>query len=177
MSVAVVVAAVLVFLAALAFFLLFRKLFAAPKPVDGSPEWWAGFSLEKYRPMDRLLCSEDYEFLSAQPGFSLAIARKLQAQRRRIFRHYLRCIGRDFDRLYTTTKLLMLHSAHDRPDLAITLLKQRLTFRYAMAMVHCRLALQGLGLGTVDVRGLVNALQAMRDQLRTLRPEWNPQPL
>jgi hypothetical protein len=61
-----------------------------------------------------------------------------------------------------------LHAAQDRPDLATTLLKQRLLFSYAMLVVEFRLALQTLGIGRVDVRRLVSSLEAMRDQLRQL---------
>ncbi len=121
--------------------------------------------------MERLFSPEDYEFLAAQPGFTPRLARRLAAERRKIFRRYLRCLRRDFDRLYLATKLLLLHAAQDRPDLAVALFKQRLTFQFALAAVYCRLALQTLGLGTVDARGLVSALQAMRDQLRALSPQ------
>ena len=62
----------------------------------------------------------------------------------------------------------MLSSPADRPDLATTLLKQRMTFNYAMAMVEVRLVLQGFGIGTVDVRPLVDAVEGMREQLRFL---------
>jgi len=47
-------------------------------------------------------------------------------------------------------------------------LKQRLVFRYAMAAVQCRLVLQTVGVGKVDVRGLVSVLETMRDHLRQL---------
>jgi hypothetical protein len=79
-------------------------------------------------------------------------------------------LSRDFDRLYTAAKFLLLHSPQDRPDLASALLKQRLIFRYAMLAVECRLVLQTAGVGKVDVRGLVRALEAVRDQLRQLTP-------
>jgi hypothetical protein len=161
-------AAALVVLAALGFVFLFRRLISPERGGQSSLEWCRQFSIEKYRPMERLFFDEDYDFLAAQPGFSAKISKKLLAGRRRIFRHYLRCLGQDFDRLYTAAKFLLLHAPQDRPDLASALLKQRLIFRYAMAAVRCSLILQTMGIGKVDVRGLVAALESMRNQLRQL---------
>jgi len=40
--------------------------------------------------------------------------------------------------------------------------RQQLTFRFGLAAIELRLALNGLGLGLVDVRGLVDSVEAMR---------------
>lgn len=164
-------------LIAVAFILLFRKLASRPGQAEPNLDWWKNFSLEKYRPMERLFLEEDFAFLSSQPGFTPQLARRLRSERRKIFRRYLRSLSRDFNRLYATIKLLLLHSAQDRPDLALLLFKQRLLFHYALAAVHCRLVLQTLGLGTVDARGLVSALGAMRDQLQALIPQAALEPV
>jgi len=177
MNALVAAAAGFTLLLAVAFVLLFRKLASPARGARPSPDWWRTFSLEKYRPMERLFLQEDFEFLSSQPGFSPKLARRLRAERRRIFRRYLRSLSRDFDRLYAAIKLFMLDSAQDRPDLALVLFKQRLMFHYALAAVHCRLALQTLGLGTVDARGLVNVVAVMRDQLHALSPQPAVQPV
>lgn len=161
-------AAALLVLAAVAFLFLFRRLISRQRDEHLDLEWCRQFSIAKYRPMERLFADDDYEFLAAQPGFHPRIYRKLQAERRRVFRRYLRCLSHDFNRLSTVAKLLLLHAPQDRPDLASTLLKQKLIFSYAMAAVQCRLVLQTLGLGTVDVRRLVAALEAMRQQLGQL---------
>lgn len=168
MNVALAGAAVLALLVALAFLLLFRRLTAREKDGEADLEWCREFSIARYRPMERLFVEEDYDFLAAQPGFHPKISRKLQAERRRVFRHYLRCLRRDFDRLSTAAKTVLLHASQDRPDLASVLLKQRLVFSYAMLVVECRLALQTIGVGRVDVRRLVSSLEAMREQLRLL---------
>ena len=169
MSYALVGALVLAILAVL-FFILFRRLIAGEKDAHADLEWSNEFSIAKYRPMERLFLEEDYDFLAAQPGFHPKIFRKLQAERRRVFRHYLRCLRRDFGRLYSAAKALLLDAPADRPDLAKTLLKQRLTFNYAMATVEVSLLLQSFGIGTVDVRRLVDAVEGMRQQLRYLSP-------
>lgn len=176
MSTAIAVSATLFLLVAFAFVLLFRRIWLRGKHAGPSTDW-SEFSLEKYRPMERLFCPQDYQFLASQPGFTPNLARRLEAERRKIFRRYLRSLGRDFDRLYTATKLLLLDSVHDRPDLVVMLFKQRLTFQLALAAVYCRLALQTVGLATVNARGLVDTVAAMRDRLRMLAPEPAAQPV
>lgn len=165
MSYALIGALLLAVIAAAAFFLLFRRLIARERDVHADLAWSAEFSIAKYRPMERLFLEEDYDFLAAQPGYHPRIYRKLQAERRRVFRHYLRCLRRDFARLSTVAKVMLLTAPSDRPDLASALLKQRFMFNYAMATVELRLLLQSLGMGTVDVRRLVNVVEGMRDQL------------
>lgn len=167
-------AAVLTVLTGIAFFFLFRRLISRHKEAEADLEWCRDFSIARYRPMERLFVEDDYDFLAAQPGFHPRISRKLQSERRRVFRHYLRCLRRDFDRLSTAAKTVLVHAAQDRPDLATTLLKQRLLFSYAMLVVEFRLGLQTLGIGRVDVRRLVSSLEAMRDQLRQLTQHAQP---
>lgn len=171
MSIVIPAAAVVFVLIVAALVLSFRRLASPGKEALPSGEWWANFSLEKYRPMERLFAPEEYQFLAAQPGFTPALARRFQAERRKIFRRYLRCLSRDFDRLYTATKLLLLTASEDRSELALALWKQRMSFKLGLASVHAQLALQTLGLGTVQVHGLVRALERMREQLELLSPQ------
>lgn len=166
MSYALWSAAILVLLTALGFFFLFRGLLSRQRDSQTSLEWCSQFSVAKYRPMERLFSDEDYEFLSTQPGYSPQIMRKLQAERRKIFRHYLRALSRDFDRLHTAAKFLILHAPEDQSQLIAALFRQKLAFRYAVYTVRCRLALQAVGLGKVDIRGLVAPVEAVREQLR-----------
>ena len=154
------------FLAALAFLQLLRRLLSADRVARLDPDWYERFSITRYRPMERLLSGEDREFLVAQAGFRPQILKTLRAERRRIFRGYLRCLSRDFNRLYLAGRLLMLDAAEDRPDLARILLRQRVLFAYAMLAVEIRLLLHALGVGTVDVRLLVASLEEMRARLR-----------
>jgi len=149
--------------------LLLRKLLSPSQPPALDPAWWMSFSVEKYRPAERLFSADDYEFLARQPGFTPRLARRLRAQRRKVFRQYLRCLSRDFDRLYAVARQLLLDSSSDRPELARALVWQWVLFHLGLALVHGRLLLQWLGLGTVDVRGLVSAAEAMRERLFALR--------
>ena len=168
MNYALTVGAVLAALAAVAFVLLFRRVHARAEAAQTDLGWSSEFSITKYRPMERLFLEEDYDFLAAQPGFHPKIYGKLQAERRRVFRHYLRCLRKDFNRLSTAAKTLLLMAPHDRPDLARNILRQRVMFSWALWGVEVRLMLQTVGLGTVDVRGLVGSMESMREQLRYL---------
>jgi hypothetical protein len=168
MNYPLIAGAVLAVLAAAAFVLLFRRLRSREDAAQADLGWSSEFSIAKYRPMERLFLEEDYDFLAAQPGFHPKIYSRLQAERRRVFRHYLRCLRRDFDRLSTAAKTLLLMAPQDRPDLARSILRQRVMFNWAMCVVEVRLQLQTLGIGTVDVRRLVGVMESMRDQLRYL---------
>jgi hypothetical protein len=155
-------AAAIAVLVACCFVALLRNLAAPGRDAVSDPDWWREFSTSKYRPMARLLAHEDYDFLAAQPGFRRGMARRLRIQRRRVFLQYLRNLRRDFLRLHNTAKLILLQSEQDRADLAIILFKQNLVFCFALMAVRYRLLLQPLGVGRVDVQGLVRAIESMR---------------
>jgi hypothetical protein len=122
----------------------------------------------KYRPMERLLQEEDFRFLSSQPGFSARLGRRFRAQRRRIFRAYLRSLSMDFGRVSKACQILVIHAAEDRGDLARGIIRQRLLFALGILAVEGRLLLHAAGVGTVDVRGLVESLETMQAQIQVL---------
>src|SRR3954453_18457674 len=150
---------------------LFREMASRTHPADFDPAWLEDFSIAKYRPMLRLLSEDDYEFLASQAGYQGKIASQLRAERRRVFRAYLRNLIRDFHRLHHVAKLMAVYSAQDRPEMAITLFKQRLTFTTAVAAVRVRLALHTVGIGAVDVRNIINSLDNMRSNVDLLMPD------
>jgi hypothetical protein len=126
--------------------------------------------------MERLLDPMDYRFLESQSCYSRGMARRLRANRIGIFRGYARCLARDFSRVSTALKMLMVHAPVDRSALAGLLLKQRLLFTGNMMSLEVQLMLHGLGWSapSVDVRSLVEALDAMRTQLRVLAATAQP---
>ena len=166
LSVALPAAAGALLLIAAAFFMLLRKIISPQRAECFDENWLGEFSVARYRPMERLLAEDDYEFLEHQPGYKPRIKRKLRAERRAIYRDYLRSLTRDFERLYGAAQLLALTSAQDRPDLAAALLKQKWAFAFGMVMVHYRLLLHALGKGPVDIQVLVGPLDALRAQLQ-----------
>ena len=67
--------------------LLVRMRFSAVQPPPET-SWLNGFSLARYRVMERLLSEADYTFLAAQPGYHPSLAKKLRRERRKL-RHQL----------------------------------------------------------------------------------------
>jgi hypothetical protein len=162
---------VVTFLAlAAALFLLVRKVAINGSSLPLTAEWIDELSIERYRPMMRLLDGGDLEFLRSQPGFTPRMATKLRVQRCQIFRGYLRCLNGDFQRVCAAIKILMLQSRQDRPDLAGVLVQHQVMFASGMAMVYFRLFLYRYGVSGVDVSSLVKNFDRMRLELRSLVP-------
>jgi hypothetical protein len=155
---------------AVALFLLVRKTAFSGSSLPLTAEWIDELSIERYRPMMRLLDGGDLEFLKSQPGFTPRMAAKLRVQRCQIFRGYLRCLSGDFQRVCAAIKVLMLQSQHDRPDLAGVLIQHQIMFASGMAAVYFRLFLYRWGLSGVSVTGLVTNFDRMRLELRSLVP-------
>ena len=73
--------------------------------------------VDRYRPMFRLLDESDCEFIAAGfPGKSEM--RRFRAERRSLFRVYLRSLGADHARIVGAIRDLLVESQLDRRDLA-----------------------------------------------------------
>jgi hypothetical protein len=142
--------------------LLVRKLAGPATVSECDPEWINNFSIARYRPMLRLLDETDYKFLALQPGYSKNVIENLRAERREIFREYLRNLVRDFHKLHLAARMVLVYAPQDRPDLAMMLVRQRVLFTFAILAVECRLMLHVFGIGTVDIRNVITALDNMR---------------
>ena len=105
------------------------------------------------------------EFLARQPGYSKKIIKRLRVERRAIFRAYLRNLIQDFQKLHLAARVALVDAPHDRSDLAMTLLKQRLTFTVAIAAVECRMLQHALGFGRVDVSDLLPTFDRIRENI------------
>src|SRR3984893_9617067 len=151
----------------LAFVVLYRTLASrqnAEVPMDQSLALAPG----KYRPMERLLQEEDFLFLSSQPGFSARLGRRFRTERRRVFRAYLRSLSMDFGRVSQACQMLVIHAAEDRGDLAKGIIRQPLLLALGIFAVEGCLMLHAAGVGTVDVNGVVESLEAMQAQIQML---------
>ena len=133
-------------------------------------DWIDEASVERYRPMLRLLSSEDLRFLREQPGFRPQMEAKLRSQRCQLFREYLGGLEADFRRVCTALKLLMVQSEYDRPDLAATLVQARFQFAYGVLTARVSLQLFRWGIGTVDVADLLKLFNSMHGELRAMVP-------
>ncbi len=164
----VAIAALLTFVPiGLAVVFLYRTLASRPDS-EASLDQCLVLSLEKYRPMERLLCEDDFLFLAGRSGFSASLGKRFRAERRRIFRGYLRSLKRDFSRVSTALEILVVHSGEDRADLAASVMRQRLLFAVGLLAIEGRLLLHAAGFGTVDVSDLVVSLDTMQAQIRIL---------
>jgi hypothetical protein len=154
--------------------LLVRRMTAAGAISECDPEWAANFSIASYRPMLRLLSEEDYKFFAAQRGITSQAVRRFRQERRRVFRSYLRNLVKDFHRLHLAARMTLIYSAVDRPELAQVLMTQRLTFALALMKVEYRLVLHTFGIGAVDVRELLGALDDMNMNVSFLAASHQP---
>ena len=150
-------------------FQLVRHL-VSPRPLPATAGWIDELSIDRYRPMLRLLDPAELDFLRAQPGFKPGMESRHRTQRARLFREYLRSLEDDFGNICEALKILMVQSAHDRPDLASILLRNQVSFAYGLTLVQVRLLGYRYGLGTVDIGDLLKAFDGLRLELRTLVP-------
>jgi hypothetical protein len=130
-------------------------------------EWLEDFSANAYRPMERLLDNRDYTFLAAQAGFEPSIARRLRRERVGVFHSYLGAMIRDFHRLLLAARVISVFASDDQSAFIATLWRVRWSFYASVAAVEIHVALHWMGVGTVDVRGLVASMQRM--ELDTMR--------
>ncbi len=167
----VLIGAILTMAALLAaLFIVVRRIVATQSDLPLNAEWIDELSIERYRPMMRLLDERDLEFLRSQPGFTPRMAARLRQQRSQIFRGYLRCLAGDFRRVCTAVKVLMLQSRRDRPDLASALVRAQAQFAAGMALAHVRLFFYRWGVCGVDPGALMRTFDGMRLELRALAP-------
>ena len=121
--------------------------------------------LQHLRRMERLLSSADFEFARAH-GLSQERLRRLRADRRRIYRLYLRDLIAEFNAVAQTLRLLLVTSAGDRPDLAGELSRQRFAFYRALAITQVQLALHACGFDQSLSLDMVNVVEGLRASLQ-----------
>ena len=154
--------------------LLVRHLGGAGHILPVTAEWIDDLSVDRYRPMLRLLDSTDLEFLRTQPGYSPRMESNLRAQRCQIFRGYLRSLNTDFRRVCMALKILMVQSSQDRPDLAAALVQHQILFASSMIAIQARLVFYRWGVCSVDVTDLIKIFDTLRMELRNLVPAAIP---
>ena len=160
-------AALFLLLLGMGFGMLFAKLLARERTSPLPDDWEDIFSAGRYRAMERLLQDADYQYLASKTD-NKHLEKQLREKRLRIFHSYITCLSQDFTRICTAIKRIMVASQVDRPDLAGLLMKQHFLFSLTVLAIEVRLVLYNLGIGTPDGRDLIDALDAMCGQLRTL---------
>jgi hypothetical protein len=149
---------------------LVRTLGSVDRSLPVTAEWIDDLSINRYRPMMRLLDSREVEFLRSQAGFTPKMESEMHARRCQIFRGYLQCLDMDFRRVCTALKLVLVQSEQDRPDLSAVLLRNQIRFATGLLAVHFRLILYYRGICTVDADPLVRIFDGMAFELRHLVP-------
>src|ERR1051326_122221 len=91
-----------------------------------------------YRPMLRLLDESDCGFMAAQLEGKASL-RRLRAERRSLFRLYLRELRADHARIVRAIRELLVQSEIDRPDLCQALHRCQFLFALAMASINYKL--------------------------------------
>jgi hypothetical protein len=146
------------------------KLSTATRRVPATAEWIGELSVDRYRPMLRLLDDSDREFLCSQPGFDPEMVARLRKQRCDIFGCYLNSLGDDFRQTCQLLRILTLHSTPDRRDTA-SLLGKRAMFGLYMLRTRCRLLLYRWGSGRVDIGRLMKLFDSVSVALQGLVPK------
>jgi hypothetical protein len=149
---------------------IFRRVARSSHGQPLTAQWIEELSIDRYRPMMRLLEPDDLDFLRGQPGFTGGMANRLRAQRCQLFRSYLHNLDQDFQQVAMALRLILLHSSQDRPDLAAALVRQEARFALRMAALRFRLLLFRWNLCRVDAAGVVKIFDSMRLQLQALVP-------
>jgi hypothetical protein len=139
---------------------------AAPVPLDWTPE----LSVDRYRPMFRLLQDDDIRFLRAQPGGTPALVKRLRRQRYQVFRGYLSGLQRDFHLACRALIQLALQSQTDGRDIILALVISQMKFSIGVYRVRCRLVLYRWNIGQEPVANLVNLFEGLQLELLALTP-------
>ena len=149
--------------------ILYRRL-SAPTSLPVTAAWIDELSVGRYEPMKRLLAPEELEFVRAHPRCTPGKAAEFRRERCRLFESYLHCLHADFQRVSMALKIIMVQSRYDRPDLAALLIRTERAFVLGLMMVYVRVLLYRLGIGTVEVGGLLKVFETARLELRSLVP-------
>lgn len=167
----ILVASAVVFIAVS---LLMRQLLAEVRrrlsvPITWNPE----LSVDRYRPMFRLLEDDDIRFLRSQPGASPALVNRLRRQRYQVFQGYLSSLQRDFQQACQALIHLAIHSRTDRRDIVRALVVSQAKFSLGVFRVRCRLVLYRWDVGQEPVARLVRLFEGLQLELLALTPETN----
>ncbi|MBI4908870.1 MAG: hypothetical protein HY820_34940 [Acidobacteria bacterium] len=157
---------VLVVLLAISAYIFHRML----RPGPGTPNVVAtSASSLNLAPMQRLLASEDFEFLQRQPGFHPEMLTRLRAQRASLFSAYLGSVQLEFHRLHSQLRHLVVQSGIDNPMVTRSLLQQRMLFSVRLVQVRYRLFLFRLGFDGLDTSSVTEAIRQLREQVAQLQ--------
>jgi len=160
----------------LSLFVLFlvRRLGGDRQTLPVTTDWLNELSIERYRPMLRILESDDFQYLRRQKGYTPAMGRRLRNERADAFVGYLQMLQADFKRVAAALELMVAQSSHDRPELASALVHRRVTVACGMLEVRVRIALFRVGFHGVDAAALIRMFDGLHCELREVMPACSP---
>jgi hypothetical protein len=174
MTLPIIIATFTILMLSLGVLFLLCRLGSDDQVLPVTTDWLSELSIDRYRPMMRLLEEGDFQYLRSRQGFTPEMASRLRRQRVQAFLGYLHMLEGDFDRVSAALRLTLARSAYDRPELAALLFQRRLMFAFALIGTYCRIGLFRLGLSGVDVSILIRLFDGMRQELRTQVPVYSP---
>jgi hypothetical protein len=157
LSTIVMVALVIAILGGLSFVRFRGYVRADPGDTGGT-----AFDSAGYEAMSRLTDRSDLEFLRRQGECGRELSKQWKRSRRRVLRMYLNDVGADFRALHAQARLLVAEAPAQDSDLAEALMRQQWVFWRTMARIEVKLLLSRMGIGEVDLRPLVEQIEAMR---------------
>jgi len=122
------------------------------------------YSLERYRPLARLLAREDADFLR-QNTICPKVAVRWERSQGRIIRLYLKELAADFHRLHAKARVLVAESPEQYAGLVPLLFRQQITFWRTLAVIELRLALGRLNPGKISAEELIGAIEAIQREI------------
>ncbi len=149
---------------------LYHRLALSSRRPAFSAEWWSEFSPERYRPLQRLLSQDDFEFVRTLPGYQPGMDRSFRKRRIAVCRAYLSEMRLDFLRLQAVGQALII-AGKATPGLQDELFRQKVIFTRAWWRVRLQVAAYSIGVGSVDTSGLLEALDRTAV---TFRPVLTP---
>ena len=129
------------------------------------------FSMGAYQPMLRLAGQMDRQFISSAHGKVLAEC--YRGIQRDLLREYLREASNDFRRLHAIAIAKTLHALSDPDNLSMALFEQQMSFVLVVWWIEARLLLDRYLPFSMDLRPVVEQLEALAGQTRELvRPQY-----
>lgn len=129
-------------------------------------QWFEDFSAFRYLPMRRLLNGADQAFVQRQQQNGGGTLREFRAERRMLFRLYLKDLQSDFARLSFGAKRAILAATEDQSDQVSSLIRLEWNFRKAVWMAHGQIFMHACGFSPADASGLIDALQHFEFTIR-----------
>ena len=158
------------------YILIRRQIANPPRRLSASSDWTPELSVDRYRPMFRLLADDDLRFLRSQPGVTPALVARLRQQRYQVFLGYLRSLQRDFHQACEALVLVAVQSETDRQDILRALMINRAKFSIGFLRVRCRLLMYRWNIDQEPVANLVNLFEGLQLELLALaEPTATPQ--